>query len=419
MGTRMINFFIQLFVLIFTVFECCGIYPINFFYPDDHPFKLQRQDDRDWQFSIYGESSLKVNGRDSCSNKTNVLQIYNENQDALAMIRGFAPDSEIGKFSQKFNNIADDLVRGHICLNADASYKAIFPIFRYYAPCNFTISVTVPFYWAHLKNITCCDLTENKTFGDMLVQADIVDNLDLLINNLGEGLTISNWKKSGLGDIWLVVDWIKSYYQPRREVLKEVLLNLRAGLTLPTGRTQDIDQILSMPFGNDRSLGVIFGGEIQVTMWDLFILGVDAEYWHVFSANRCYRIKTDINQTEFLLLAKTSARKDWGLTQRYDIWGELLVGCGFSLELWYQYFKHNADKYSFCESDYVESIANSAYSLKDWTAHNLIFLAKYNGAEKYVDADVVPQFVVFYRMPVNGYRSIQASTIGVSLALEF
>ena len=415
----MINFFIKLFVLLFSVIYCHGIYPINFFYPDDHPFKLQRQDDRDWQFSIYGESSLTVDGRDICSNKTNVLQIWNENQDALSMIRGFTPDSNIGKFSQKFNNISDNGIRGHLCFNAEANYKAVFPIFRYYAPKNLTLSITVPFYWANIKNASYCDLTANQTFGDLLVKSEIIDNLDELIFDLGDGLSISNWKKSGLGDIWVVVDWIRTFYQPRREVLKDVLLNIRAGLTLPTGLTQDIDQILSIPFGNDRSLGVIFGGEVQVTMWDLFVIGVDAEFWHIFSSNRCYRIKTDINQTDFLLLAKTTARKDWGLTQRYDIWGELLVGCGFSFELWYQYFKHNKDKYSFYQSDYVESIANTANSLKEWTAHNLIFLAKYNGSEKYVDADAVPQFAIFYRRPINGYRSIQASTIGISLSLEF
>ena len=396
-----------------------AIFPINFFYPDDHPFKLQRIDDHCWQFSTYLESSFKVNGRDSCGRESNILQIWSETQDALAMVRGFPLDSKIGQFSLPFNSIADDGSRGHLKFFAQSTVGGIFPIFRLYLPKDLTISLTTPFYWMQVKNFCMIDQTKQETFGDFLVKEEITDKLNRLLFDLGDGLTIGDWQRFGPGDFWLEVDWIRNFYQPRREHLTNVLLNIRGGLTLPTGLTQDVDQVLSIPFGNDRALGVVFGAEVQLNYWNKLIIGIDAEFWQLFGATKYYRVKTDPAQTDFLLLAKTKARKRWGLTQRYDLWAEFKICYGFSVEACYQHFKHNRDKYSFFDPSYIESIANTAGSLQEWTAHNAIFILKCNRSEVSIDSAAVPQLAFFIRKPFNGHNIIQATTFGFSLVLDF
>lgn len=410
---------ILLIILLLAFNNLKAIFPINFFYPDDHPFRLLRQDDRDWQISCYGEGSLDVSGRNLQSRETNILQIWDYSQDALSMIRGFPEDSPIGQFSLPFNTISDDGTRGHLCFKADSKMGGIFPIFRWYLPKDLTLSLTTPFYWVKIKDVCIQDMTESNTFGDLLVKDQIIDNLPSILETYGNGLKIGPWERFGPGDFWLEVDWIKNFEQPKRQNLTNVLLNIRGGLTLPTGLAQNIDEMFSIPFGNDHSLGIVFGGEVQMTMWDIFKIGIDAEFWQLFGTSRCYRVKTDISQTDFLLLAKTKARKRWGFTQRYDLWLEIMLCKGLSVEGWYQHIKHNKDKYSFFDPQYIESIANSAGRMQGWSMHNFIALAKYSGVDYFVDNCFVPQISIFYRKPFNGCGTIQSTNIGASLALEF
>ena len=194
------NYFLLLVLLAINIIK--AVPPVNFFYPDDHPFRLQRQEDRDWQFSIYAESGLNVTGKNCAGEESNILQIWNKTQDALAMVRGFPLDSSIGQFSLLFNDIADDGIRGHLKFCANASLGGIFPIFRFYLPKNLTLSLTTPFYWMRVKDVGVFDLTESSTFGDLVVREELTGRLNSVLKEFGDGLTISNWERVGPGDFW-------------------------------------------------------------------------------------------------------------------------------------------------------------------------------------------------------------------------
>ena len=55
------------------------------------------------------------------------------------------------------------------------------------------------------------------------------------------GLDISSWSKTGIGDLSLMVEWLRDFPQPK-PLLKNVRLNLRGGISIPTGVKKDEDK---------------------------------------------------------------------------------------------------------------------------------------------------------------------------------
>ncbi|MCL5875835.1 MAG: hypothetical protein M1114_05170, partial [Candidatus Dependentiae bacterium] len=106
------------------------------------------------------------------------------------------------------------------------------------------------------------------------------------------------------------------------------------GFNLPTGKKQNEDLLMAVPFGYDGAYGIFGGAGIDILLAYIMKLGLDVELLHLFGNTRERRIKTNIDQTELLLLQKVSAYKDWGLYQRFNLYAKVYncVG-GASLKL--------------------------------------------------------------------------------------
>jgi len=63
-----------------------------------------------------------------------------------------------------------------------------------------------------------------------------------------------------------------SQYQRR---LREVLVQFRIGLKLPTAHRVDTDQVFDIDFGHDGALGVPLGGGLRLDLGAGVRLGVD------------------------------------------------------------------------------------------------------------------------------------------------
>lgn len=375
--------------------------------------------ERPWAVVNWNETAFRpALGFNSCDDKVNVLQIWSCDQNALAMLDGFNADSIIGQ-ARIALDAADDGVRGHLQPTGDFRllFNTIFGL--YYKFCDyFWIAGYVPFMGQRLSNVAWCDLTQSLTPEDARVQDFLTNDFFSNVCDLGNGLDLCDWKRHGLGDITVMLDWYKQYPQ-RREVLRNVTLNWSVGINFPTGKKADQDKLMALSFGYG-TWAVIFSGGLRVLFGDTLCAGLDVRLAHLFGNTRERRIKTAVDQTELLLLAKTPAYKDYGLLQRFTLYMQAChVVRGLSVLAGYQFLKKGQDTLQLETCEFSTAIANTAVSLRQWLMQQVVISVNYDFGHDYPHACVWPQATAFVRLPFNGRRVIVDQTVGVVLSIEF
>src|SRR6202048_4056160 len=114
---------LQLVILSLSIpFTAAAFFPINIFRPYDINLMPERWPGKCFQVTGFYEHGFNFRGfapdEDEISRdftrKLNILQLYQDNQDALAMLRGFPAGSEIALFAQQFNRDDNNGIRGHL-----------------------------------------------------------------------------------------------------------------------------------------------------------------------------------------------------------------------------------------------------------------------------------------------------------------
>jgi hypothetical protein len=381
------------------------------------PFKL----DSTSHISIYAQHGFNARGYNDNGSTNNVLRIWNEHQDALKMLQGFNPNSEKGLLAANLraDTANDDGVRGHYCVDGQLYFNAMAFDFRYHFLRTWFFTVYLPLYDMRLKNVSWHNLTKDVSSGDRSVREKLTDNFFENVRQLGDGLELCGWDRLGLGDLTVLMEWIDDFPQAK-PLLKNMRVNWRLGATFPTGLRVDEDLIFALPFGADGAFGVIAGVGLDATLGCNLRTGVDVQIYHQFGNTRLRRIKTDADQTELLLLQKVCAYKDFGLTQRYNLYLEGFNFGGFSLKVGYQFFKHGDDYLSLKTEEFSDNIANTAVSLQEWTMHHVVVNASYDfSAHLREDAPAKPYLSLFSYIPTNGKRVALCPNIGAILAFDF
>jgi hypothetical protein len=271
-----------------------------------------------------------------------------------------------------------------------------------------------------LNNICFNDLTGTSNAEDILVRNDLTNNICQSVALFDPSLNLRGWNRSGFGDFAFTAEWLQSFPQ-KKPWLRNVDLNLRAGLTMPTGVKANVNDILSIPFGFDGSWGFFANGGINVNWWDHVRGGVDFLILHLFGNIRERRIKIQQDQTDFLFLAKARAHTDYGFTVRYNLFLEFYrIFRGFSAGAAYQFWRHAEDRLTLCSDVYSNAIANTAQNLEEWNIHQFIFMLKYNFMCDLAENSFLnPELMFFYKMPVDGKRAILYNAAGVQLTFSF
>ena len=416
-----VRFFLFFFVT-FIVNNSYGMFPLNVFRPWDINLRPPRWHNKAWQVTGYVETGFDAHAYNSEGDKVNPLEIWNTNQDALAMFEGFPSNTAINDFlDDVLLNPDDDGVRGHLKFTGDFDLKASAGIAaRYHMPHNFNLGLFLPFYSMQLKDVTFQDLTANASLEDSIVKTELTSQFLARVQQFDPNLDLTGWKKTGLGDLALLAEWWRDFPQGK-EYLKNVNLEGRFGFTFPTGVKKDENKILSIPFGYDGSAGVVFGGGINLMWSECVRAGVDAQFLALFGNTRVRRIKVDPAQTDFLLFAQAEAHKEYGITQRFNLYAETYKWYGgLSIGAVYQYWKQGEDTLTLVTNQYSNEIANSAESLQEWTMHQFIFTAKYDFQDVLSDTALFkPHVFAFFKLPINGQRSLMASMLGLSITLNF
>lgn len=397
---------------------------VNWLRPYDTLIKPERFYNCGLQVTLYGEAGLShARGFDTCGQETNVLRVWNKDQNAITMLMGFDPNSPISQKLAELNVPGDDDKRGHFCV--DGTLRTNFAgavAAHYYFWEGLALALYVPYYRMELDNVVWRSLTvDDGNPATVRVQEELINNFFHNVKQLGQGLNISGWERSGLGDTVLMLEWLKDFPQKYRPMLKNVRLQGRFGLNLPTGVKQDEDKIFAVPFGYDGATGIIAGSGITVNLACYLNFGVDVQLIHLFGTTQERRIKTDVYQTELLLLQKLCTYKDFGLIQRFNLYGELFdVIDGLSLKLGYQFFKQNQSSLAFSSCQFSTIVANTARSLGEYIMHHMIVNLNYDASSYWHCQDRYrPYASVYARLPFKGTNIALVPTMGVVFSVAF
>ena len=417
----MVKRYLLVSALLLGVSEVMALAPFNMFRPFDPNFFPNHWSDQKVQFMpILSWGASHPHGRTGAGDTVNVLQTLFPTQDALAMLKGFPPTSQQAQLGQLINIDNDDGVRGHFVVtgNLKARFAGSFTGW-YYWDNGLWAGLCLPIMSLKIDNVTWVDQTQNVTLDDALTHQYLTDNFAQNVASLGNGLSIGDWSKAGIGDLSTLFGWKRSFFQ-EKQWLKEAVVNVRMVVEFPTGVKRDEDVAVSLAFGNDGAYTFSIGGGLDLRFRKIFWAGVDVMFMKMFSHTRDYRIQTDSTQTNLLNLEKTPGRKEYAITQYFNLYVEPYLYKNLTVRFAYEHIKHGNDKLFVISNDWSSLAANTAAILQEWTTHDLIIQAKYDCADpKKENNRFKPQIIGFGKMPFNGKRSLQVSLIGLSVTFSF
>ncbi len=396
-------------------------YAFNVIRPYDRYLWTGPQSKGTFQVNCFGAGTYHEKGAQwDHTNVCDVLQLFESTQSTLAMVKGFDPQSTVGQVAAALNNVPDDGIRGHVVPTGHWSMKEAGIGARYWLSHWFNLGIYIPLYHMKLCNISWCDCTKNITAQDLLVKELVTNNLASNVRAWG-GLEIQKpWSHRGFGDISVIAGWERNFPQ-QKPILTDVLLSLYAGLSLPTGKRANENELFSIPLGYDGATGILFGGTLGLIWKNHFTGGIETHFTQLMGNARNRRIKTDHGQSNLLLLAKTCAHVDWGFIQRYRLYlGGVNLIKGFSFNVAYQFQKQGNSILSLNSNDYITAIANSSCQFKEWTLHQIQVDANYNfGFNMSQDAKGKPTLGFFYQHDFKGRRALRADRLGAFVCLTF
>lgn len=397
---------------------------MNILQPYDTLIRPPFDGENRWQLAIYGEAGIDTKAYNEKDEVCDVLRIWQTEQNALAMLQGAPENAPISLLREQLD--ADDNgTRGQmtVCSDFDARYSAAISARVRFLE-QFSFAAYLPFMSMKLTNVCWRDQTQEIIDADIRVKELLMgENLETFFNTvreLGNDLDLGCWERSGVGDLTLMLEWLRDFPQ-QKPMLKNVHVNARLGLGVPTSKRADEDKLFALPFGNNGATSLIFGAGLDLKLGSYFKAGVDVQLTHLFGNTREQRIKTDINQTELLLLNKARVYTDYGLTQRFNLHIEAYkIIKGFSFKVGYQYRKRGENKISLVCNDFSDKIANTARRLDEFTMHHVILNARYSFEDDLGrDAAIKPYISLYARLPFNGKRVALERFVGAVFAIDF
>lgn len=392
---------------------------VNTLWPYDTLIRPTFNNQRAWQLAFYTEGGLhNAQGFNEEGELVNPLRIWNSQQNALAMLEGFPQNSSISQLRSALLD-CDNGIRGrfNVCGDLQMNFNSSFAA-RFFFANEWSIGLYLPVYQMKLENVTFVDLTPNVDNLDKLVHTLLTDHIAETVQQLG-CLDIGDWKRGGVGDLTLLIEWFRDFYQ-NKQFLKCVRVNWRLGLGFPTGLRENTNLIFAVPFGYDGAFSMPFGLGLDLTLGTNFKCGIDVQLTQIFGHTRSHRIKTNIEQTELLLLQQASAYKDSGLVQRFNLYGEFFQFLkGLSFKIGYQFLKHGEDEISLKTQEFSTAIANTSARLEDFTMHHMIAKCTYDFGVHYPDGRTRPELGLYTRQPFNGKNVALVPTVGIVISVDF
>lgn len=430
---RLNNFFnVALLIMLLVGTHLNAFAPTNFFPPYDPNLRLAHAPKTSpFRAGVNVEWGKGKHARNWDGKKRNVFSVYDDDLSTIAMLEQPAPAIEaLPEFiavrdTLRIFGARDDGIRGHVSLNGEFEQFDVTPHVQYVLPFyrygRFALQLALPIRHARIHATSFADETLDLGAFDTKTKELLTNSfatLSSFVKNVGK-LNLDNWSHTGLGDFAFTIEWSQDYAQDR-DGLENVELYAFVGFTAPTGLEKDEDYAFSMAFGHDGAWSLPFGIGLDLDFKYHIALGASAQFEATFDHTKVRRIKTHQNQTDFLLLNKDRATKEFGLLWKFYLYMQAYHFCrGLSFKTAYEYVKHDDDSITPKSDDFNASVANSARSLEEWNSHSIIFQLNYDTFYECKNFWLQPQISFFYKLPVYGKSVLNPPTIGGQVAINF
>lgn len=355
-------------------------------------------------------------GNSNCFRKrADILQLYQNQQDGLAALKGDVFNSIRGKISQEFNINDDDGSQGLFIPYGKFNVSNIMLSLRYGIDHRFSVSLHLPVLDMHLKNVNWKKApgNSNQTFDDNLV-TDFITELE----SAGK-VHLFDWHRTGIGDLAGFV-WWDQFFPQARPMLRGVNLNARIGFAFPTGKKAEGDYLFCPSFGNGGGISLIGGGKLELFFTHHIKAGIDVELTHTWGSREELHIKTDPAQTDLLLLDRSCVFKKPGFTQHFTLFlGAQNFYKRLSLITAYQFTKQDESQVYLPTATHNQNTANSAENLWDWTTHSFDIGISYDLRTYEKPKPWEPYFGLIFKHGFNGSRAVLMNSITGMVSFEF
>ncbi len=221
--------------LISCVIVNSGLFGMNFLRPYDTLIRPPYTTRCGFHSAGYLETGLRAaKGYNPDGDSVNVLQIWNCNQDTLAMLEGFPDCTDIDQLRIAID-ATDNPLRGHVVPTGTLLMPAAGAFeLAYQWSKHIWFSLYLPAFTMRLTDVGFTDLTQNNDVQDARVHELLTDNIGGNVWELGN-IQTTGWNRTGVGDLVAMFEFLKDFPTPQRPMLKNVRINARVGLNCPTG----------------------------------------------------------------------------------------------------------------------------------------------------------------------------------------
>jgi hypothetical protein len=340
----------------------------------------------------------------------NPVQYLEDRENDFAAFLGNKTNNSLGAFSQQYSPYEGATANDLVNFNGNVSFGSAVAGFEKWFTETIRLGWYIPYYIFSLNTLYYEQQTNKSVFEQFLSN----NILDVYKSN---GKYVGPYQLSGFGDSTLLLSWQDSFFE-KRDFITGLLCSLRGGLHLPTAQHTDIfqDTFLKIPMGYDAAWGIAFGGSIEVDIGCNFGAGISADCITFFGRTIQRYIKTDIRQTDLLLLSKDLSFIDPGFKEEFSVFltGHNLTK-SFLITTAYQYNKQNDSDIIVCSDYHPTIIASTMQSLGAWTTHNIILLGQ--TILPIMENDITCG--VFVKIGFNGERTIVGNNFGLHAEILF
>lgn len=409
-----------------SVSVACAYTPTNFEQPYDMQFSEQSwKSGTGWlHVGVRGEYLQTVRAYSPDEKKVPATQIWGTRESVLATLEGNTPGSSLNLLANKVGAMQDG-TRGTFTTTGtfdkwQTTLDFAIPLRMIRLPGLFTLSAHVPYSEASFSNIAWKSLTKSETLQDAWVRSEIASDQDTLATFMKKhgGVDISGSTEHGFGDVAVMLNWQGHFSQYQRR-LRDVRVQLRAGVSLPTSSNVNIHKVFDIDFGHDNALGIPLGAGLRLDLGGNVRIGLDVGGMLLLRRTKEWRLKQSWAQTQHLLLNTGLATREYGPEWKFTLYSEFYNDwSGLSITGGYQFIKHTESTLFPQDNSLNALFINMNEDTEVSESHNLIGSITYSPAQLR-GWRVRPELSFFAKYPFNGRRMISGTTIGGSASLRF
>jgi len=407
-----------------------SMYNSNFFRPQDVAFlpvsELGARKFIAGAFVEYGLASTQ--GYDGDGKLTDLFKIYTPHQSSQSMLSDSVimfPEAEdpeqwfVNSAQQTFNdswgtfNVSGKFQQSNVTFWLKGAIPAPESV-----PGIFSVSAYLPVKAIHIDDIAWTDLSNKYTLGGEERMSGFTSRLQDFVTSVG-GLDLHRCNRVGQGDLTVMLDWENTFKQDL-DLIKQIKLEAGVGVLVPTARTtdSDINQIFAVPLGSGSAWGIPAKASLEAGVHSMASVGFAVDMLWLSDITKARRLKTAVDQTDYLLLSKGRVRHQHARTWRFSLFSRIKSPIeGLSLAAFYHFVKTGDDTLVPENNTFSNAVINSQEALKEKSSHDLVFRASF--ARENIGWFTAPAISGFIKIPVGGCRMAKSLNWGGEFGFAF